>query len=103
VIIPWNVPVYFFVNKVAPAIAAGNMVVIKSSEKAPLTVNHSAPPFSITLFIFYGKSADLHSFLSRQSWCSSFSAPIFYQESSTFYPVMGTSPVQLSRITWMSD
>ncbi|KAF4228730.1 hypothetical protein CNMCM6805_001913 [Aspergillus fumigatiaffinis] len=37
VIIPWNVPVYFFVNKVAPAIAAGNTVVIKSSEKAPLT------------------------------------------------------------------
>ena len=38
VIIPWNVPVYFFINKVAPAIAAGNTVVIKSSEKAPLTV-----------------------------------------------------------------
>ncbi|KAH6972074.1 aldehyde dehydrogenase domain-containing protein [Ilyonectria sp. MPI-CAGE-AT-0026] len=36
-IIPWNVPVYFFINKVAPAIAAGNTVVIKSSEKAPLT------------------------------------------------------------------
>lgn len=39
VIIPWNVPVYFFINKVAPAIAAGNTVVIKSSEKAPLTVS----------------------------------------------------------------
>jgi aldehyde dehydrogenase (NAD+) len=37
-IIPWNVPVYFFILKVAPAIAAGNTVVIKSSEKAPLTV-----------------------------------------------------------------
>ncbi|KNG89861.1 hypothetical protein ANOM_001754 [Aspergillus nomiae NRRL 13137] len=36
-IIPWNVPVNFFINKVAPAIAAGNTVVIKSSEKAPLT------------------------------------------------------------------
>ncbi|KAL3443568.1 aldehyde dehydrogenase domain-containing protein [Aspergillus insuetus] len=36
-IIPWNVPVYFFILKVAPAIAAGNTVVIKSSEKAPLT------------------------------------------------------------------
>jgi aldehyde dehydrogenase (NAD+) len=52
VIIPWNVPVYFFVNKVAPAIAAGNTVVIKSSEKAPLTVNHSAFPLSVMLFIF---------------------------------------------------
>lgn len=39
-IIPWNVPVYFFINKVAPAIAAGNTVVINSSEKAPLTVRN---------------------------------------------------------------
>jgi aldehyde dehydrogenase (NAD+) len=37
-IIPWNVPVLFFASKVAPAIAAGNCVVLKSSEKAPLTV-----------------------------------------------------------------
>ncbi|OJJ07158.1 hypothetical protein ASPVEDRAFT_201784 [Aspergillus versicolor CBS 583.65] len=37
VIIPWNVPVYFFINKVGPALAAGNTVVVKSSEKAPLT------------------------------------------------------------------
>jgi aldehyde dehydrogenase (NAD+) len=37
VIIPWNAPVVFFSKKVAPAIAAGNCVVVKSSEKAPLT------------------------------------------------------------------
>jgi aldehyde dehydrogenase (NAD+) len=37
-IIPWNVPILFFANKVAPALAAGNTVVLKSSEKAPLTV-----------------------------------------------------------------
>jgi aldehyde dehydrogenase (NAD+) len=37
-IIPWNVPVYFFINKMGPALAAGNTIVIKSSEKAPLTV-----------------------------------------------------------------
>ncbi|KAJ5601578.1 Retinal dehydrogenase 1 [Penicillium lagena] len=36
-IIPWNVPVLFLVNKSAPALMAGNTVVIKSSEKAPLT------------------------------------------------------------------
>lgn len=36
-IIPWNVPLVFFANKVAPALAAGNTVVLKSSEKAPLT------------------------------------------------------------------
>ncbi|TQV90943.1 aldehyde dehydrogenase [Cordyceps javanica] len=36
-IIPWNVPVVFFCKKLAPALAAGNAVVLKSSEKAPLT------------------------------------------------------------------
>lgn len=34
-IIPWNVPLLFFANKVAPALAVGNTVVLKSSEKAP--------------------------------------------------------------------
>ncbi|PNP48019.1 hypothetical protein TGAMA5MH_00842 [Trichoderma gamsii] len=37
VIIPWNAPLIFFSKKVAPALAAGNTVVVKSSEKAPLT------------------------------------------------------------------
>ncbi|KAL1635880.1 hypothetical protein SLS58_010048 [Diplodia intermedia] len=37
VIIPWNVPLLFFAKKVAPALAAGNAVVVKSSERAPLT------------------------------------------------------------------
>ncbi|CAG8948874.1 hypothetical protein HYFRA_00001997 [Hymenoscyphus fraxineus] len=36
-IIPWNVPVLFFAKKVAPALIVGNTVVLKSSEKAPLT------------------------------------------------------------------
>ena len=39
VIIPWNAPLVFFSKKVAPAVAAGNCVVLKSSEKAPLTVS----------------------------------------------------------------
>lgn len=38
-IIPWNIPLGFFGFKVAPALAAGNTVVLKSSEKAPLTVS----------------------------------------------------------------
>lgn len=38
IIIPWNAPLVFFSKKVAPAVAAGNTVVLKSSEKAPLTV-----------------------------------------------------------------
>jgi len=37
IIIPWNAPLVFFSKKVAPAVAAGNCVVVKSSEKAPLS------------------------------------------------------------------
>ncbi|KAJ6079139.1 hypothetical protein N7467_008892 [Penicillium canescens] len=36
-IIPWNFPLIMFAVKMAPALAAGNTVVLKSSEKAPLT------------------------------------------------------------------
>jgi aldehyde dehydrogenase (NAD+) len=36
-IIPWNVPIVMFASKVGAALAAGNTVVLKSSEKAPLT------------------------------------------------------------------
>ncbi|PWY72376.1 aldehyde dehydrogenase [Aspergillus heteromorphus CBS 117.55] len=36
-IIPWNVPLAFFGIKIAPALAAGNTIVLKPSEKAPLT------------------------------------------------------------------
>ncbi|KAL1982077.1 hypothetical protein VTN96DRAFT_1790 [Rasamsonia emersonii] len=36
-IIPWNFPLGFFAKKTAPALMAGNTVVLKSSEKAPLT------------------------------------------------------------------
>lgn len=40
-IIPWNIPTAMFAAKVAPAVAAGCTVVLKSSEKAPLSVNRS--------------------------------------------------------------
>src|SRR6266498_4987893 len=36
-IIPWNVPIIMFCGKVVPCVVAGNTLVIKSSEKAPLT------------------------------------------------------------------
>ena len=36
-IIPWNIPTMMFGMKIAPALAAGCTVVLKSSEKAPLT------------------------------------------------------------------
>lgn len=37
-IIPWNVPLMLMALKIAPALMAGNSVVVKSSEYAPLTV-----------------------------------------------------------------
>ncbi|KAI1633045.1 aldehyde dehydrogenase domain-containing protein [Biscogniauxia mediterranea] len=36
-IIPWNSPLVFYSKKLAPALAAGNTVVLKTSEKAPLS------------------------------------------------------------------
>lgn len=36
-IIPWNFPMYIFVRKVAPALIAGNTVVVKPSSDTPLT------------------------------------------------------------------
>ena len=45
IIIPWNAPLIFFAKKVAPALAAGNCVVVKSSEKAPLTVSCTSACF----------------------------------------------------------
>jgi aldehyde dehydrogenase (NAD+) len=38
VIIPWNAPMMLMALKVAPAIVAGNCVVVKSAEEAPLAV-----------------------------------------------------------------
>ena len=39
IIIPWNIPVAMWASRIAPALAAGCTVVLKSSEKAPLSVN----------------------------------------------------------------
>jgi aldehyde dehydrogenase (NAD+) len=36
-IIPWNSPATFFLMKVASSLAAGNTMVVKTSEKAPLS------------------------------------------------------------------
>lgn len=41
-IIPWNVPLLLMAMKVAPALVAGNAVVVKSAEEAPLTVLRTA-------------------------------------------------------------
>lgn len=45
-IIPWNSPLVFFSKKLAPALAAGNTVLIKTSEKAPLTSDRCAAMFA---------------------------------------------------------
>ncbi|HYG85026.1 MAG TPA: aldehyde dehydrogenase family protein [Azospirillum sp.] len=37
-IIPWNVPLLLMALKIAPALVAGNTVVVKSAEEAPFTV-----------------------------------------------------------------
>ncbi|WP_029010022.1 aldehyde dehydrogenase family protein [Azospirillum halopraeferens] len=37
-IIPWNVPLLLMAMKIAPALVAGNAVVVKSAEESPLTV-----------------------------------------------------------------
>ncbi|KAJ6157568.1 Retinal dehydrogenase 1 [Penicillium chermesinum] len=42
-IIPWNGPLVFLPMKAAPALVAGNTIVLKSSEKAPLTVGRMKP------------------------------------------------------------
>ncbi len=44
-ILPWNAPGSFFINKVAPALAAGCTIVIKPAEQAPLTAVYLARLF----------------------------------------------------------
>lgn len=36
-IIPWNAPLAITIMKIAPAVAAGNVIILKTSEKAPLS------------------------------------------------------------------
>lgn len=60
-IIPWNVPMLLMALKVAPALVAGNTVVVKSAEEAPLTVlrvcelvNRILPPGCFNMLSGYG-------------------------------------------------
>lgn len=64
-IIPWNVPIMLLAHKLAPALAAGCTVVLKSSEKAPLSSLKIAslfkeagfPPGVINIISGYGRPA----------------------------------------------
>ena len=60
-IIPWNVPLLLMALKVAPALVAGNAVVVKSAEEAPLTVlrvaellNRVLPPACLNMLSGFG-------------------------------------------------
>jgi aminomuconate-semialdehyde/2-hydroxymuconate-6-semialdehyde dehydrogenase len=62
---PWNLPLYLFTWKVAPALAAGNCVVAKPSEITPMTAfmlselcNESGlPPGVFNIIYGYGQKA----------------------------------------------
>ncbi|GAA5879035.1 hypothetical protein JCM1840_003847 [Sporobolomyces johnsonii] len=66
-ILPWNVPQIMFAGKVAPAVAAGNAIIIKSSEKSPLgtfvlaglTVEAGFPPGVIQVVTGLGATGAL--------------------------------------------
>ncbi|KAG5350572.1 hypothetical protein C0989_010338 [Termitomyces sp. Mn162] len=61
-ILPWNFPLLLFTWKIGPALAAGNAIVLKSSEFTPLTairmgqLIHEAgfPPGSVNIITGYG-------------------------------------------------
>ncbi len=62
-IVPWNYPILLMTWKVAPALAAGNTVVIKPSEMTPLStlalaeVFDHLPPGVVNIITGYGKEA----------------------------------------------
>ena len=62
-IVPWNYPILLMAWKVAPALAAGNTVVIKPSEMTPLSTLAFAdifdhlPPGVVNIVTGYGREA----------------------------------------------
>lgn len=63
-IIPWNVPAFMWIHKVIPCVVAGNTMVLKSSEKSPLSALLLAhlsdeagfPPGVINVISGFGKT-----------------------------------------------
>jgi acyl-CoA reductase-like NAD-dependent aldehyde dehydrogenase len=82
-VIPWNAPGPMFVNDVGPAIAAGNTIVIKPAEDAPLTplalarlsIAAGIPPGVINVVTGYGPEAGAaipaHRGIARMSFTGS--------------------------------
>jgi len=63
-IIPWNAPVYLMAAKIGPALVAGNTMVLKTAEQAPLSVLRCAeiaqqvlPPGVFNVISGYGEEA----------------------------------------------
>ncbi|KAK3179134.1 mitochondrial aldehyde dehydrogenase [Lecanicillium sp. MT-2017a] len=67
-IIPWNYPVMMAAWKLGPALACGNVVVLKAAEQTPLSVLYLAtlikeagfPPGVVNIINGYGKTAGAH-------------------------------------------
>ncbi|MFA7580794.1 aldehyde dehydrogenase family protein [Castellaniella sp.] len=60
-ILPWNAPLMLMAFKIAPALVAGNTVVVKSAEEAPLStlfvvelLNRSLPPGVVNILSGFG-------------------------------------------------
>jgi aldehyde dehydrogenase (NAD+) len=82
-IIPWNVPGPIMVTDVAPAIAAGNTIVVKPAEDAPLTclllgklaMEAGIPPGVVNIVTGYGAEAGealpAHPLVRRMSFTGS--------------------------------
>jgi aldehyde dehydrogenase (NAD+) len=82
-IIPWNVPGPIMVTDVAPAIAAGNTIVVKPAEDAPLTALYlgrlaleaGIPPGVVNVVTGYGEEAGAalpaHPLVRRMSFTGS--------------------------------
>lgn len=90
-IIPWNVPILFLAGKPAPALMAGNIVVIKSSEKAPLTVSCNSPLVYLTraLYLIKFQSAKIATIVEKASFPPGVIGIISRHGKSqgTFYPI----------------
>ncbi len=63
-IIPWNAPLFLMASKIGPALVAGNTVVLKTAEQAPLAVLRAAeimqqilPPGVVNVISGYGEEA----------------------------------------------
>ena len=92
-IIPWNFPLAMFSIKIASALAAGNTVVLKSSEKAPLTVSRHSPRTPAESMLMIN---------SPYSQPNSLKRPASHPAWSTLSPATEVPPARHWHRTWIS-